>query len=117
MENSNTIIIDLSSSMNSRPFEKEEIIHNAEFERITELIDSKINNVSKDCSKSSIRNRNNDTITILGPRGSGKTSFVMSVLKKYETSDDVEILEFIDPTLIEEKGKYYKLYTGQFELS
>ena len=107
MENSNTIIIDLSSSMNSRPFEKEEIIHNAEFERITELIDSKINNVSKDCSKSSIRNRNNDTITILGPRGSGKTSFVMSVLKKYETSDDVEILELIDPTLIEEKGHIF----------
>lgn len=107
MENSNTIIIDLSSSMNSRPFEKEEIIHNAEFERITLLIDSKINNIKKDCSKSSIRNRNNDTITILGPRGSGKTSFVMSVLKKYETSDDVEILELIDPTLIEEKGHIF----------
>ena len=107
MENSNTIIIDLSSSMNSRPFENEEIIHKAEFERITELINNKINNIDADSSKFSIRNRYNDTITILGPRGSGKTSFIMSVLKKYETKNDVEILELIDPTLIEEKGHIF----------
>lgn len=107
MENNNSITIDLSRSMNSRSFENEEIIHKAEFERITELINNKINNIDADSSKFSIRNRYNDTITILGPRGSGKTSFIMSVLKKYETKNDVEILELIDPTLIEEKGHIF----------
>lgn len=107
MENNKNITIDLSRSMNSRSFEGNEIIHEAEFERIEKLIDNKINNIDTDSSKSSIRNRYNDTITILGPRGSGKTSFVMSVLKKYEKDENVEILELIDPTLIEEKGHIF----------
>jgi ATP-binding cassette subfamily B protein len=40
------------------------------------------------------------------------------LLKKAITSEDGQIIEKGDhDTLIEEKGKYYKLYTGQFELS
>ena len=111
MENTNkrSIVIDLAECMNARSFDSNSIIHQAEFNRCKELIDSKIqllitnqnNNVDV-----AVR-RYNDTITILGSRGSGKTSFLMSILKQYEKNDDVEIIELIDPTLIEEKGHIF----------
>ena len=104
---SNKIIIDLNKSMNACSFEETDIIHKAEFDRVRKLIDSKIkDNESKD---SLIRGRYNDTITILGSRGSGKTSFLMSVLHycEKERNKDIEIIELIDPTLIEEKGHIF----------
>ena len=99
------IIIDLSKSLNARSFEGTDIIHKTEFDRVKKLIDDKIkdndNNYPKICG------RYNDTITILGSRGSGKTSFLMSILQKYNGHDDIEIIELIDPTLIEEKGHIF----------
>lgn len=101
---SNTIVIDLVKSMNSRSFEGSEIIHQAEFNKVLELIDHKIKHLDKNDDS---QVRFNDTITILGSRGSGKTSFLMSVLKNYKNNDDVEVIELIDPTLIEEKGHIF----------
>lgn len=101
---SNTIVIDLVKSMNSRSFERSEIIHQAEFNKVLELIDHKIKHLDKNDDS---QVRFNDTITILGSRGSGKTSFLMSVLKNYKNNDDVEVIELIDPTLIEEKGHIF----------
>jgi len=99
------ILIDLSKSLNARSFESTDIIHKAEFDRVKKLIDEKIkddkNNDSKICG------RYNDTITILGSRGSGKTSFLMSILQNYNGHDNIEIIELIDPTLIEEKGHIF----------
>ena len=45
------------------------------------------------------------TIGIFGDRGSGKTSFMISLLNqcKNELKDDVEVLRMIDPTLVEHK--------------
>ncbi len=99
------IIIDLAESMNSRSFVETKIIHKVEFKKAIRLINDKIEKAKhiKDRNYDE-RNRFNDTITIFGSRGSGKTSFLMSVLKNYEKNDDVEVIELIDPTLIEEKG-------------
>ncbi len=76
------IIIDLTESMNSRSFEESNIIHKAEFKKVIALINDKIKNVrelkDENCDG---QNRFNDTITILGSRGSGKTSFLMIFLK------------------------------------
>lgn len=99
------IIIDLSKSMNARSFEGTDIIHKAEFDRVRKLIDDKMKDNENNDSK--IRGRYNDTITILGSRGSGKTSFLMSILQKYNGHDNIEIIELIDPTLIEEKGHIF----------
>lgn len=101
---SHTIVIDLVKSMNSRSFEGSEIIHQAEFNKVLELIDHKIKHLDKNDDS---QVRFNDTITIFGSRGSGKTSFLMSVLKNYKNNDDVEVIELIDPTLIEEKGHIF----------
>ena len=99
------IIIDLSKSMNACSFEGSDIIHKTEFDRVKKLIDDKIKD--NDNNNPKICGRYNDTITILGSRGSGKTSFLMSILQKYNEHDDIEIIELIDPTLIEEKGHIF----------
>lgn len=102
------IIIDLSKSMNARSFGETEIIHKSEFDRVVELINNKIIKPKEDSNNCiEIHKRYNDTITILGSRGSGKTSFLMSILQKYIGHDDIEIIELIDPTLIEEKGHIF----------
>lgn len=102
------IIIDLSKSMNARSFEGSDIIHKTEFDRVIELINNKITKFKEDDKNYiEIHKRYNDTITILGSRGSGKTSFLMSILQRYNGHDDIEIIELIDPTLIEEKGHIF----------
>ncbi|MBQ2882343.1 MAG: hypothetical protein IJE43_00995 [Alphaproteobacteria bacterium] len=99
------IIIDLSKSLNARSFEGTDIIHKTEFDRVKKLIDDKIKD--NDNNNPKICGRYNDTITILGSRGSGKTSFLMSILHTYNGHDNIEIVELIDPTLIEEKGHIF----------
>ena len=99
------IIIDLSKSMNACSFEGSDIIHKAEFDRVKKLIDDKIEDNENNDFK--ILGRYNDTITILGSRGSGKTSFLMSILQTYNGHKNIEIIELIDPTLIEEKGHIF----------
>lgn len=94
------IIIDLSKSVNPRAFLTGSIIHKMEFQKVCDWINEQI----KEVDKKDIDARYNDTISIFGSRGSGKTSFVLSVLEKYKDDRNVEVLEIIDPTLIEEKG-------------
>ena len=100
--------INLNTCMNSRAFDDTEIIHKAEFEKAKQLIDTKLDSINdENHNNNNIRKRYNDTITILGSRGSGKTSFLMSVLSHYENHAQIEIIELIDPTLIEEKGHIF----------
>ena len=99
------IIIDLSKSMNACSFEGSDIIHKAEFDRVKKLIDDKIEDNENNDFK--ILGRYNDTITILGSRGSGKTSFLMSILQTYNGHKNIEIIELIDPSLLRKKGTYF----------
>lgn len=104
----NKIIINLSKSLNARPYDEADIIHKTEFNKVKELINNKIIKTKDDKNNCiGIHKRYNDTITILGSRGSGKTSFLMSILQTYNGHDDIEIIELIDPTLIEEKGHIF----------
>lgn len=111
----NKIIINLSKSLNARPYDEADIIHKTEFDKVIELINNKIIKTNNKIIKTKddknncieIHKRYNDTITILGSRGSGKTSFLMSILQRYNGHDDIEIIELIDPTLIEEKGHIF----------
>lgn len=107
------IVIDLAECMNARSFEPNKIIHKTEFERCVKLIENKIEQLPQNYANLNndnvIRTRYNDTITILGARGSGKTSFLMSVLNHYNNKENpnIEILPLVDPTLIEEKGHIF----------
>lgn len=106
----NSITINITESMNTRSFEKTEIIHKVEFDKVKKLINDQIEKIKKEEHKDPKNiSRYNDTITILGTRGSGKTSFLMSILHycKEERNEDIEIIELIDPTLIEEKGHIF----------
>jgi len=111
-ESQHKIIINLHESSNAKEFETRNRIHPIEFERIKRLIDIRIDSASRykdQDNKKNSRQRNNDTISILGSRGSGKTSFLLSLLKYYkeEAKHKAEVLDIIDPTLIEEKGHVF----------
>ena len=114
IKDDNKIIINLHESSNAKEFESGKRIHQREFDRTIQLIDYRIERASlpKDHDKDkNSRQRYNDTISILGSRGSGKTSFLLSLLKYYKANNEyknkVEVLEIIDPTLIEEKGHVF----------
>jgi hypothetical protein len=117
------IKIEIEKSKDAKAFSNDNIIHQKEFKEALEWIEKglaiakefKVNSnnlVLKENAKNEVLHSYN-TITILGSRGSGKTTFLKSIIKKYENpfanekQNRVEIIEIIDPTLIEEKGHIF----------
>ena len=86
--------------------QKSTLVHNIEFAKVKSLIDGFI----PDTLATEQRENLHNTITILGTRGSGKTSFLLTIkneLSKNEIGEKIQILDIIDPTLIEEKGHVF----------
>lgn len=114
MSENKTIIIDLDDSSNAKGFDKKNILHYKSYDKVREFLDefSKQKRSEKnDCTpkKSDLTYKHN-TITILGTRGSGKTSFLLSVKDLIETDNrykDLLVLDMVDPTLVEEKGHVF----------
>jgi hypothetical protein len=108
IHNNNQIELHLERSSDAHAFAEKEVIHLSEYKRVKSWISKDIDESQKSVPLKGVldRNRRHDTITILGTRGSGKTSFLLSILTwfKENRKDEVEVLEIIDPTLIEEKG-------------
>lgn len=106
-------IINLSESNNAKAFETANLVHQREFDLVRRWISDRIDKAPKvdiqryNCNKKFSTERNHDTITILGSRGSGKTSFLYSILNKFDQDSEAEVLEIIDPTLIEDKGHVF----------
>lgn len=105
------IIIDLKDSTYARGFKTENQLHADELEKAYKFIDDQLKK-AKDYSPkkedSITLTRDYDTIGVFGDRGSGKTSFILSLLKgcrgnKENKYEDVEVLRMIDPTLVEQK--------------
>lgn len=120
------IVIKLEESRNAKVFSNSDknLIHSDEFKKATDWIDKRIEDASKrrkdekKLSKDEIertKERLHDTITILGSRGSGKTSFLYSLLGHYKNNNTVEVIEIIDPTLIEDKGHVFLTIISQIE--
>ena len=105
-------IINLERSTYAHEFSGEELIHKKEFERVIELIKKQLVSASRDtnCSGKRLTHFYN-TISVFGERGTGKTSFLHSVISKIESEyhENIEILGFIDPTIIEEKEHIFLL--------
>lgn len=110
------IVIVLDKSANAKDFrihDQEEkrsmnadadtLIHQDEFKKARGIIQNNIPKNEEDANKIYLHN----TITVLGTRGSGKTSFLLSIKKSFEENKEVEVLDIIDPTLIEEKGHVF----------
>ena len=106
----------LSESHDAKPFEEGSIIHEAEFKKAQAWIDKQLDK-AKEAKKSeqgySFENQAK-TITILGSRGSGKTSFMKSLMEIYKKKG-VQLIELIDPTLIEEKGHPFLIILSELD--
>ncbi len=93
------IFIDIEKNYSACSFDKNSI-HVLELERVKSIIDDLKNLPDTE-------ERLHNTITISGTRGSGKTSFLLTLLKDEDVKKDCEVLEIIDPTLVEEKGHIF----------
>lgn len=122
------IMINLDESSNAKSF-VDSVIHQEQYLRVLRKIENRLPVVEEYLKKKDddYFNKVNmlDTITVLGTRGSGKTSFLLSIaefckqkllsnnsddaLKKIHDniSGKVEVIDIIDPTLIEEKGHIF----------
>jgi hypothetical protein len=111
------IIINLNESADAKDFKAGDgvrsgnLIHHDEYKNVRNWIEKRIVEMPVDASSIDVfkvtRQRQHDTITILGTRGSGKTSFLLSVLNSYKNDNNISVLKIIDPTLIEEKGHVF----------
>lgn len=112
------IVIKLSESRYAKAFSDNALIHLDEFNRAKEWIDKRIKEIAEltnEGKKRVEKIRLHDAITILGSRGSGKTTFLYSLLEYYKENEkrNVEVIETIDPTLIEEKGHVFLTILAQ----
>ena len=106
------INIILEKSIHAQPYgvtnettNKSTLVHSAEFKRVKLLIDEFIPKET-----GSEQQNLHNTITVLGTRGSGKTSFLLTIKSEFSKNaigKEIQILDIIDPTLIEEKGHVF----------
>lgn len=102
----NQITICLEKSKYAHGFDSKENVHANNFERVMNIVKKQVSKL--DCSNTdsffSVEHQYN-TISIFGGRGTGKTTFILSILcdieQKYK--DEAQILNIIDPTQMEEK--------------
>lgn len=99
------ITICLEESKYAHGFEQQNNIHYINFDRVLKLIGNQVININKSQKSNYNVEHQYNTISVFGDRGSGKTTFILSILKhiekKYE--NDAKILNIIDPTQMEEK--------------
>ncbi len=100
---SSEVSIVLEDSSHAKNFTQETSIHQFEYNQITRFIDDLIPKELEEKSKKYLHN----TITVLGTRGSGKTSFLLTLRQAYKSHKRLKVLQIIDPTLIEDKGHVF----------
>lgn len=102
----NQITICLEESKYAHGFDSKENVHANNFERVMNIVKKQVSKL--DCSNTdsffSVEHQYN-TISIFGGRGTGKTTFILSILRDIEQKykDEAHILNIIDPTQMEEK--------------
>lgn len=101
-----TVIIDLDTSKSANKFGNDQLMHKPAFEQIKDLITERINHVKDISLEDGVsKDRVHETISILGSRGSGKSSLLLSIENNIskEIKNNLEILRPIDPTLFESR--------------
>ncbi len=98
------ITICLEKSKYAHGLKQEESIHSHNFNRVIQLIKNQVKKLNTEKSPYNVEHQYN-TISIFGGRGTGKTTFILSLLQSIEEEykNDAEILKIIDPTQMEEK--------------
>jgi len=116
MRNRETITVNIEEGIKTKAFNPENIIHIDAFKRIKKLIDKNLQeaiNYHPQQKENLIRVHN--TITINGERGAGKTSFMLSIKKEYESCNEIEVLDILDPTLISTRQHVFILLISIIE--
>lgn len=112
------IILRPEQDIHEQVFTGNNIVHQAELQQVLDLIDQFIQEANQETLSESTSNtksitgkrRVHHTITLSGSRGSGKTSFLKTLIDKIKSQPNkykIEILDIVDPTLIEEKGHIF----------
>ena len=113
------ITIKLNNSLCARGFSSDERIHNNAFGRTVDMINKQITKAEEITDIEQLNGndiiRSYETISVLGERGAGKTSFLMSLRDVYKGNEKVSLLPLIDPTLFEEKGHLFLLIISLIE--
>ena len=91
------IIISLVESNNAQAFDKNALLQYEAFEKVKNKISHMLGEKNNEIE------RVHNTIMINGARGTGKTSFLLSLAKHYKDDKEIKVLDIIDPTLIEDK--------------
>lgn len=92
------ITIDLGDSKSSNKFKDENLVHQEAKRQFKSLLLSNINEL--------VSQKKNETISILGKRGSGKSSFLLSILDDIKSDSECSqicVLDIIDPTMFENR--------------
>ena len=104
MEDTRTIIIDLDNSLYAHAFTSEQQIHQEDLDKAMSIIQNQVKRLDMNEDADVFLSHIYRTIGVFGDRGSGKTSFMISLLNRCKNEmKKVEVLRMIDPTLVEHK--------------
>jgi len=99
---SDIIEIPLRKSSNATVLdERKNLLQQKALEDISNIIDTNLNKLNSNNFNGN--DRSHETITLLGERGTGKTSFLLNFQKLYHRNEEVIFLDTIDPTLFEDR--------------
>jgi len=96
-ENNNKLIIVLRDSNDAQAFNPQNLIHNSEFDRAKKWIKKQAKDAEQAINSNEYTPKYN-TISILGTRGSGKTTFMKSLLKYVWEEEGIQKIGILDPT-------------------
>lgn len=104
----NEITIVLDDSTYAHGFDIQNQIHRENLNRAVSLIQKQLEDFTKeDTDEHLMLSHPYNTIGVFGDRGSGKTSFLVSLLQECERNNPkVEVLRIVDPTLVEHKKPF-----------
>jgi len=93
--------VNLNESKSANSFDVKNLIHQIAKKEFTALIDQRLKEIPNTKDDARIH----ETISILGGRGSGKSSLLLSMVDyiKQEHPDDIFVLKVTDPTLFENR--------------
>lgn len=104
MDDTRTFIIDLDNSLYAHAFTSEQQIHQEDLDKAMSIIQNQVKRLDMNEDADVFLSHNYRTIGVFGDRGSGKTSFMISLLNRCKNEiKKVEVLRMIDPTLVEHK--------------
>lgn len=104
MADNKTIIIDLDNSLYAHAFTDDQQIHQEDLVKAMNIIRRQLQNTGVKENSGVFLSHLYRTIGVFGDRGSGKTSFMVSLLAKCQKElKNAEVLRMIDPTLVEHK--------------